>query len=367
MTRTLSLILPLFIAILCAACGAKENTTRPQTGYLLVFGEDSCRCIDYDDAPIFAAPYNETSLYYNDLALVQDAVSRKWGYIDDEGEYVLSAIYDRATVFSEGLAWVYKRGDMLGAINSRGDMKISLREVFEVRAFQEGHAAFAVSKKLITYWGFLNKEGEEVIKPQYRAVQDFRNGLAAVQDRATGQWGYIDLSGNTMIQPLYSEVHPFNEDGTTLVRLQDQYVVIDRTGTALKELPHSKILPDNNWLRIEHDGKWGWCDKEGNTTIQPLYDDCRPFGTANLAPVKINGKWAYIDRKGEIVVKRQFTDAYPFFDGCAAVRAGNVWGFIDSDGKYTVNPQYDRLPKDYLQQALGKGSTHTVLDLPLIR
>lgn len=363
MTRLYTHLEIILLIIACCACGEKGNTTHPQTGYLLTFSEDSCRCIEYNDQPVFTKDFKNISLYYNKLSLIQTTDDKKWGYVDSKGEFVLPAIYDKATVFSEGLAWVLKKGNMPGAINLKGDVKFSLRETYQVNAYHEGHAAFAIRKKNITYWGFLNKQGVEAIKPQYRAVQDFNQGLAAVQDNATGLWGYIDLSGRLVIECSYSEAAPFNEEGTAIVKSQEGYRIIDRSGEMMKALQYETAYADNEWIRIMQDNKWGWCDKEGKVVIRPIFDDCRPFGQSTLAPVLTRGKWGYIDKKGNMAVKRQFTDAYPFVDGRAAVKAGTVWGFIDENGSYAVNPQYDDIPQDYLQQALGKGSVFTVLQI----
>lgn len=361
MTRTYIHIASILMTILCCACGEKANTSHPQTGYLLVFGEDSCRCIGYNDKPVFTKSYNEISLYYNRLALAQTTDDKKWGYINSKGDFVLPAIYDKATVFSEGLAWVLKKGDMPSIINTKGNIKFSQRETYQVKSFHEGHAAFAIRKKNITYWGFLNKQGQEAIRPQFRDVQDFHQGFAAVQDNTTGLWGYIDLSGVLMIDYSYQEATPFNKDGNAIVKTKNGYQIINRIGETIKELPFETVCADNDCIRIMQDSKWGWCDKEGKIIIQPTFEDSRPFGKSTLAPVLIREKWGYINKKGDIVIKRQFTDAYPFIDGRAAVKAGILWGFINENGSYVVNPQYENIPQDYLHQASGNGSVFTSL------
>ena len=37
-----------------------------------------------------------------------------------------------------------------------------------------------------------------------------------------------------------------------------------------------------------------------------------------------------------------FEDALPFSEGYAAVRNNGVWGYINTDGEYTVTPQYEQ-------------------------
>lgn len=360
--NTLTLCL-LTVAGAFVACTPDSNTLQPQTSYLIVMGEDSCRNISYSDEQRFAAPFRNMSLYYNGLALVCDS-DAMYGYVNNKGEFTIPARYDRATVFSEGLAWVLKKGDMPGAIDDGGRVKLSLRDAVAVRAFHEGHAAFATVKRGITLWGFINKKGEESIKPRFKAVKNYCQGLAAVQDINTGLWGYIDLADSLRLPCRYIEANSFDENGSALVRDDKGYLLIDRNGLPLTMLSSYEIvIPDGEYLRVCYDKKWGWCDKNGTTVIKPCYEDCRAFGNAPLAPVFIRGKWAYVDRSGKIAIKRQFTDAYPFIDHHAAVKAGTVWGFIDETGHYAVNPQYNAISADYLRQALGEGSIFTTLDI----
>lgn len=354
-------IIGVFI-LLISACSSNDNASRPQWGYLLVFADDSCHCIGYNDQPIYTQPFTNTSLYYNDIATVQDR-NGQWGFVNRKGEFRLPAVYEKATVFSEGMAWVIKKGNMPSAINEKGDVKISLRETTDVRVFHEGHAAFCANKKRVLLWGFLDKNGNEAIKAQYRDVKDFRLGLAAVQDNSTGMWGYIDLKGEVAIPHQYQEAYSFNDKGIALAKQNEQYLVIDRDGAVLLKLTYPTAAPDDMWTCVKSVQGWGWCNDKGEVAIAPQFEDIRPFGKADLAPVKIRGKWGYVNRKGEVVIKRQFTEAYPFIEGRAAVKVGIVWGFIDEKGVFMVNPQYDYIPQDYLYQTLGMGTALSTLHI----
>ena len=349
------------LATALLSCGSKENASRPQTGYLLVFGDDSCHCITYDDNTIFSSDNTNASLFYNDIAAVQDREG-EWSYINRKGERKLSASYQHATVFSEGLAWVIKQGDMPGAINEKGDIKISLRDKHAVRVFMEGRAAVATVKKKQLLWGFINKNGDEIVKPEYKTVSDFRLGLAAVQD-LEGKWGYINLNGESIIPCQYSTAFPFNSNGLAIVKSDNKYHLINREGTIVQTHTYDEMIPDGLWAKVRSNKQWGWCNEKGETVVSTQFEECRSFGEADLAPVKIRGKWAYIDRTGKVVIKRQFTEAYPFIDGCAAVKTGTVWGFIDTKGCFTVNPQYDYISQDYLYQALGLGCSLSTLQI----
>ena len=133
-------------------------------------------------------------------------------------------------------------------------------------------------------------------------------------------------------------------------------------GDTLWTIECDALISDGNTFRIKKDKKWGWCDNKGNIFIEPRFEDSESFGNPDLAPVKIRGKWGYINRKGEWKIKRQFSKAFPFFDGLAVVQTGTVYGLIDPDGHFQINPQYDRISEDYIHQSIRKGSAFTLVE-----
>ena len=101
----------------------------------------------------------------------------KWGFINPKGEIVIDFVYHYVSCFCEGLARV---GQPLGLvieycfINEEG--KIISEWYIDAKDFSEGLAAVRRSDK----WGFIDKQGKEVIKPKYSYVVSFSEGLAFV-------------------------------------------------------------------------------------------------------------------------------------------------------------------------------------------
>ena len=86
-------------------------------------------------------------------------------------------------------------------------------------------------------------------------------------------------------------------------------------------------------------------NREGKVVIEPRYDDAEPF-YEGLAAVKLGEKWGYVDQRGTLVIPPQFAMAGRFSDGRAAViRPRDVrWpmrvGHIDTAGKVIVKPEF---------------------------
>src|SRR6185369_6934339 len=91
---------------------------------------------------------------------------RKWGYIDKAGNVVIQPQFERARIFSEGLASVSVDGNR---------------------------------------YGYIDKSGTFVINPQYDEARSFSEGLAVVI--SDGKVGYIDTKGKVVITPQFERAY----------------------------------------------------------------------------------------------------------------------------------------------------------------
>ena len=162
-------------------------------------------------------------------------------------------------------------------------------------------------------WGYIDRTGKIVIKPQFLSAEEFSEGLAAVTVRTKQGlvYGYIGLTGKFVISPRFENPGYFRE-GMAQMR------VGDRTG---------------------------YINKAGKVVVKPIYGfDCGDFHEG-LARVQIglgiSGKVAYIDSTGKMIIPTQFEAGTDFAEGLAAVQVKKKWGFIDRTGKMVIQPQFD--------------------------
>ncbi|CAN0526822.1 unnamed protein product, partial [Scytosiphon promiscuus] len=61
-----------------------------------------------------------------------------------------------------------------------------------------------------------------------------------------------------------------------------------------------------------------------------------------LAPVESNGFWGYINSQGKWAIQPRFKVAKSFNYGYARIRDVNSkWGFIDTQGNWVVEPKFE--------------------------
>lgn len=77
-------------------------------------------------------------------------------------------------------------------------------------------------------WGYVDKNGKEVLPFKWLSAGGFSEGLAEVQDTKE-YWGYIDTTGKLVIPCKWWAAYPFSE-GLAAVQNADGYGFIDKTG-----------------------------------------------------------------------------------------------------------------------------------------
>ena len=85
-------------------------------------------------------------------------------------------------------------------------------------------------------YGYMDKDGNVVINPQFDRADDFSEGLARVRigDEKTGKWGYIDKEGKFVINPQFDCAEDFSE-GLAKVKVGGKYGWIDKTGKIVRK------------------------------------------------------------------------------------------------------------------------------------
>jgi hypothetical protein len=187
----------------------------------------------------------------------------------------------------------------------------------------------------------MGRSGKTVITPQFGQTGGFSEGLANVQ--VGTKWGYINRKGLVAITPQFDFAVPFRY-GRARVKLGDRWGFIDKDGKYISS-------PNFRWMGLSSgdlapvqtaDGVIAFVNRSGKLEMSGKFESLSGSGfTAGLARAASSGKWGYIDTTGKWVIDPQFEGAGNFADGLAPVQVGGRWGYIDRKGKFVVNPQYD--------------------------
>ncbi|MHB1036140.1 MAG: WG repeat-containing protein [Pirellulales bacterium] len=135
-------------------------------GFAVVSDGDEMWFIKPDGAPAFDRRFSIAHGFSEGLAAVCDATKR-FGYIDHTGKYVIEPKYDAARHFSDGLAAVTIAAEsngngkkLAGYIDPKGKMVIRLSDALKHYSFRRGLALVQTAE----WMGYIDKTGRVVWK-----------------------------------------------------------------------------------------------------------------------------------------------------------------------------------------------------------
>lgn len=183
-------------------------------------------------------------------------------------------------------------------------------------------------------------------------------------------YGYINKNGDFVIKPIYIEASDFSEGLASV--LDDQLKIIDLTGKVICILPymHSHIKPYSEGFAVvsyykDNEVKSYFVDKQGKVAIDNNFY-CATSFSDNIAFTSSNRGIEVIDKKGAILSK---ISANEVGELCADIshdckitegllsamkkrewkdnengsfQAIESWGYIDRNGTWIINPKYHK-------------------------
>jgi len=185
-------------------------------------------------------------------SLTRSKKNGKWGFLNSAGSFVIAPQFDWVSHFAEGLAAVMI-GKKFGFIDETGALVIKAK-YRDAGDFSEGLARVKIGGATVyptgitltnrkdNNWQFIDKLGNTVFKIKADEVGDFSEGLAATRIIKSNRYlycGYLDKQGQWAIAPQFGSCEPFAH-GTAKVLLNGERRLIDKQGKVLAEKPLSK-------------------------------------------------------------------------------------------------------------------------------
>ena len=214
----------------------------------------------------------------------------KRGYVNRfTGEVVIPAQYEKAWIFSEGVACVYNKG-VLRFIDHKGnpafEKAFPYTQCIDDYCFHHGLCLMSDGNG---HMGLIGRDGEWKLAPDYDFVCYESKGYWLIQD-ADGRQGLLYADGTPFLPCEYDEITVRNT-GYFSVRTQDHMdILFDGEGNVVNPCDYREIEQleyltdeyDEEGLRksaIAHcmtyrssDYHYGLMDRNGNMLTPPLYE-----------------------------------------------------------------------------------------------
>lgn len=135
-------------------------------------------------------------------------------------------------------------------------------------------------------WGYIDRAGTVVVKPEYDRAYAFSGGLGIVVK--DGLYGYVNASGKVVVNPKFIEAYPYS----------------------------------GSYARVMLAGRYGFIDRTGSIVVQPLFTECWDF-VSDRARVRYGSFYGFVDPSGKLVVPARYTGADDFSEGFARVNVAS--------------------------------------------
>lgn len=257
---------PKFFKVAQFSDGLCNVSLQQDTGIVNAF-------IKTDGSIAFISPYKGISSFAYDRATVE--INEEVCVIDKTGKIVFNTHYPyggglplqdgvvhvwggKGGWVEEGLSNVW-RGDSTRYYDTEGNLLMQLDGM--------GHNNFNNGLALVNAC-FINKKGEAKIKPKRKDLVyfDFSDGLArAVIPGYDYKAGFIDTSGKIVIPIQYHNIKDFKE-GLAAFEDKDGWGFIDKTGKIVIKPQFEQIEYEgfvNGLCRVKQNHQWGYINRKG--------------------------------------------------------------------------------------------------------
>ncbi len=215
------------------------------------------------------------------------------GWLNKQGELELYGYYDEVNNFYEGLAKV-RKGTKYGYINPEGDFVI---KPTLTASGNFSHGLAPAQDDNTGKWGFINRKGEWAIQPNYSKVKEFSNGLAAVWKDF--KWGYISPEGESIIEPQYRSAGNF-VDGYAFITTENQNYYINRQGKS--------VFPESIYKNVCYTR--AFANGAAMLSVAPDEQKCQTFKLAEDIVVEDTNQLIYINTQGEVFYRQPKDEFY---------------------------------------------------------
>jgi hypothetical protein len=292
--------------------------------------------------------------------IIQEPPKRsQYGVIDQQHNIVLPFEYDHLTVVDRHLVAARKEA-VSHLIDLRTGQQLSQPYSY-IGALVEGR--IKVSRGGL--YGFIDRQGQEIIPCKYRTIGNFEDGLAKVSD--VNNANYIDAYGRELISntPAQEKITPYT----------------------LPQLFMGNFYSNVTWF--VKNGKMGWINRYGQILIPSRLERLHPASGANLLVGILGSKQdsivlftpmgkvvsklgsaprnssnlhfseglamlvfevegeddyrnGYLSEQGKLAIPAIYNEAQNFLDGRALVRYKNKWFSINKKGRRLKKVSYNQ-------------------------
>jgi uncharacterized protein (TIGR02145 family) len=252
-------------------------------------------------------------------------------------------VYDEVFEINEGMIKV-KKDDLFGFLDKEGNEIVPCNYVY-ASDFKDGVCHLVSNNEDDeTVFDYINYKNE-----RYFSLINYSNGKAPnkygawVQKEVTSKWEFYDIKGNLVHTADYDNVSKFKEGYSWCTKDKTTFL-LSISGETKKIITFNyEICNDlnNGLVAISVDEKYGFYKFNGTSITKFIYDSYKLNLSNGYLSVSIDEKWGVINSDGLVVIPCIYDDVEDGNDDLFIVTLDDKKGVVDVTGNIIIEIQYD--------------------------
>lgn len=274
--------------------------------------------------------YDYAEPFQENYAVVR--IQNKWEFIDTNLNTAFKTNYSEISSFNKGYSRVWNEFGQCNLIDQNGQLLFK-NFVDETSVYNDNAIAFS-SQGL---WGFANDYGNEIIKPQFNEVKDFKNGKTWAKKDST--WFMIDKYGNKICEEEFEHISPIDNGISVGYRSKSIFVInMEKNQISelinianIKDISCKKILINDNHYILSFTNNEYIAIKDSKILWNKKFQNLKSDGLSTIA-IQQNNSYQLFDLNLNKLSESTFEDLEFYPNGLIKIYIGQYYYFKTAEG-----------------------------------
>lgn len=277
------------------------------------------------------------SLTYSESSNTITAIKgKKYGVISIDGNTIIPFEYSQIDITGE---YIYAKDEKekIKVFDSKGN-KIELDENIAILNVKDTNYKIQIETKNNKTTYSIYENDKKSTQKQYTYIQYlFDNYFIA--SNSNGKLGIIDNKEKTKVEFNYNSIQQI-ENTKMIQTLNNSTNITEIYSKEMKKISELKdaILKNKvDYIELYNDNEIKYISKD-----EKEVKNTELFTQNKIFAKKVNNRWGFIDSNGKQIIEPQYekvTEINKY--GFAGVKLNGKWGVVNNEGKIIVEPKYD--------------------------
>lgn len=346
----------LLLPALLASCGGSKNEMEYVS--VKIADSDNWSILDVKKGEVIATDEfsSAPSMIVDGVFFVKNGENEfELFNVENTKKRLGKSAYVEVTTFNPGedVTPVVPADGAIVLIDKTGKEKATLDKAIKTcSSFSDGRAVVMDEKERC---GVINEKGEYVVKPTYKGMSTFTDGVAMARkdnekDDNSFNIYFIDTNGKELFHfknDKYEKGSLFCEDVMVVANDENTAYLMDKKGKqGIKIGKWGSVYTSGSWINdgniIFYDGeKYGVKTLEGEIVIRAKYEDLQFTVSGDLCAKK-NDKYGVVNLKDEEVMPFDFDNVTALGSERYLINeSGRYWNLVDNKNRTLCNEEFE--------------------------